>query len=470
MRIRLGYDIIIITLGLCLLSATELSDMRFVLTPYGGRAPASNSIGDISYDPQVGYLWVGTASRGVSSSNNNGISWSDHLEGLGTSGLISAYGVVIVACANDTTVSGRDYPKGNGFRLTRDNGATWSVSEPENASVIGRLAYDVVLVPTAEDTVIWAPCFYGGLLRSDDWMESWYNVFMDTADTEIDFQDLSHRFFSFTADTSTEPATLWAGTASGLYRSEDGGIVWEEFDKHDGLTGNWIVALAVSYTDSGSTIWASTRKALGEDEYDGVSYKFENDTLWHHLDDTLIVWNFGFCDEYLLLATSSGLYRATLSAPDSLECLTIEDYITGFRVEIDEVISVARGAGGRLWAGTHQGLAYSDDCGNSWRVLGTFVEPEESEPTYPFPSPFSPHIHKVVSFVLPADITNAHVEIYDYTMALVKRLQVTEGDIAKGTVEWDGTNSLGEFVANGIYFYRIGHGSVWHWSKVVIIK
>ena len=301
-------------------------------------------------------------------------------------------------------------------------------------------------------------------------MENWHNVFMDTADTVIDFDNLSHRFFSFAADTSKDPAVLWAGTASGVYRSEDGGTIWEEFDKHNGLTGNWIVALALSYTDSGSILWASTRKALGDDEYDGVSYKFENDTLWHHLNDTLVVWNFGFCDEYFLLATSSGLYRGTLSNPDSLEHLTIEDYVTGFRVEVDEIISLSQGAESRLWVGTHQGLAYSDNCGDTWQILGTFVEPEPPELTYAFPIPFSPYIHKVVSFVLPADINSTQVEIYDYTMTLVKRLSVTEGDIAKGTVEWDGTNELGEFVANGIYFYRVGDNSVWHWSKVVIVK
>jgi len=460
-------------LGL-IFSGVEAVAMDFALRPYGGDAPASNSIGDIAYDASNGVLWVGTASNGVSVSTDGGRSWTDYLQGAGTSAIASWSGITIVALAHDTTIGNESYPRGDGFALTRDNGRSWASSTPENANKIGRLAYDLVIVPEARETTIWAPCFYGGLLKSTDWMQSWVNVFMDTMDSALNFQSLSHRFFSFAFDSTTNPPTLYAGTAAGIYRSTDGGRVWQQFKYTPGLTGglgitgNWIVALAVQYLPGNNILWASTRKALGETEYDGVSYLLQGDSIFHHIPDTITVWNFAFVDSVVLFATTEGLFYS-YDRGNTLNRIDIFDHISGVRLGNPEVISVLYD-GRRLWAGTNEGLAYSDElCGTNWRILGTFPPPYENE-TYAAPSPFSP-LKQFTNIIFrdTGQITPV-VEIYDYSLILVRKLDANISQNGLFRVQWDGKNEQGDFVANGIYFYRVRSGRRTLWGKVVVIK
>ncbi len=45
------------------------------------------------------------------------------------------------------------------------------------------------------------------------------------------------------------------------------------------------------------------------------------------------------------------------------------------------------------------------------------------------------------------------------------------GGVESDDIVWDGTNGKGDYVANGIYFYRIELGSGEDlWGKVVVIK
>jgi flagellar hook assembly protein FlgD len=120
----------------------------------------------------------------------------------------------------------------------------------------------------------------------------------------------------------------------------------------------------------------------------------------------------------------------------------------------------------------------SQDSGDSWDVFRTAVQIGEpgSETAYAYPSPFSPILEG-------GQITRIHhrpkqsgpvtVKIYDFAMDLVVTL--VDGEHRNGDVEydepWDGRNEKGNFVANGVYFFKVeAAGGQTEWGKVVVLK
>ena len=87
------------------------------------------------------------------------------------------------------------------------------------------LSYDLAVY----DSIIYSASFYGGLIRSLDWGESWENLFpsqldsinVDSVDYHTEtFSRYTNRFFSVAVDSSAvgDTFSVWAGTASGIYR------------------------------------------------------------------------------------------------------------------------------------------------------------------------------------------------------------------------------------------------------------
>ena len=50
---------------------------------------------------------------------------------------------------------------------------------PEQSAYYGKLAYDLA----AYDSIAYAACFYGGLIRSTDWGTTWTNLYPSQLDT-----------------------------------------------------------------------------------------------------------------------------------------------------------------------------------------------------------------------------------------------------------------------------------------------
>ncbi|MGB9608744.1 MAG: FlgD immunoglobulin-like domain containing protein, partial [bacterium] len=282
------------------------------------------------------------------------------------------------------------------------------------------------------------------------------------------------RFFSFALDSTTNPKTLYSGSASGIHISTDGGRRWKTFRYNPqdtgscGITGNWVIAIGVQYLGSGNIVWASTRKALGQREYDGVSYLLPGDSVFHHIKDTIIVWNFAFAGGTAIFATTSGLY-CTNDTGKTLKRAEIIDYTTGIRITTTEVVS-ALWDGSRLWAGTSEGLAYSYElCGENWRIIGTFRKAENND-TYAAPSPFSPIERGTIIVVRANALKEEKAHIYDYSMNLVKTIPLHHKENDTYIGQWEGKNEDGKLVANGIYFYRIRAQNKDIWGKIVVIK
>ena len=125
-----------------------------------------------------------------------------------------------------------------------------------------------------------------------------------------------------------------------------------------------------------------------------------------------------------------------------------------------------------LWAGAGTGLGRSTDEGQSWRIIQSPVKPlsldtgqvigetgmADSVRTYAAPNPFSPKKGEQarVYFSL-ANRARVTVRIYDFASRLVRVLVEDEERSGQENYgyNWDGLDSGGNSVANGVYFYRV---------------
>jgi hypothetical protein len=131
----------------------------------------------------------------------------------------------------------------------------------------------------------------------------------------------------------------------------------------------------------------------------------------------------------------------------------------------------------RLWVGSSDGLASTDNNGFTWQVHRSFRSTRlESVPSvYAYPSPFSPSRQGYIRFQY--DVTKAGdvtIDIYNFAMEPVITIREFEpapsGDTYDRSIKWDGRTAAGEPVASGVYFFRANvHGEV-SWGKLVIIN
>ncbi|HBC47329.1 MAG TPA: hypothetical protein DCZ43_09810, partial [candidate division Zixibacteria bacterium] len=186
----------------------------------------SNSVIDIKHNSSS--IWLGTGG-GASVTSDGGSTWTTYSAGTIPSDEVSSLAAndraVWVGTSHSFEYQDQTIPVGDGFGLSRDNGQTWQVLTPEQAHFSGKIPYDL----SVYDSIAYAACFYGGLIRTLDYGATWKNMYATQLDSinadSVDyatntFDSLSNRYFSVKADTTDFPDTfsVWSGTADGIYR------------------------------------------------------------------------------------------------------------------------------------------------------------------------------------------------------------------------------------------------------------
>jgi len=480
---------LLLTLFLLVPSLSQSGDyINYSLdTPASGLA--GNSVVEIIYDGH--YIWVGTGS-GLSRTSDVGITWQtfDHTNGLNQDGVSAiAYdqkdSTLWVATSYNQIIDGVVIPFGSGFNFSKRDVINWSSSRPEQASSVGKLAYDIAV----SDTTVWVGCFYGGLIRSKDKGQTWENVYIDSA-SRYDYenglyQDFRNRVFAVVTDHSDPDTTfILSGTAAGIFRfvyttadTADTVIAYQQDDTiSTSISGNFVISLGIQKLSGGrKIIWAGTQPT-----YYGsyaASFSTDNGATWYQTLAGDKIWNFDFDDSVVWAATSMGLKRST----DLGTSWTVFNYMKDKDRSDQQILSTefyaVRVVGDTIWAGNFDGLVRSTDNGNTWKVYRSFVtigSPQASS-SYAYPNPFSPMIanQSVRIHYKPDSNGEVTIKIYDFEMKLVKT--VLENAARTGGVEydqvWDGKNEKGDIVANGIYFFKVeGPGSQREWGKIGVIK
>ena len=498
----------------------------------GDDAPSSNAIGDIEYNPENGDIWVSTGS-GISVSHDGARTWENKLSGNGFAAL-AVLGDWVWAAASydyeDPTDPNNSLPAGDAFYISFDGGETFEHCTTANeATGVGKLAYDIAIFPDGEDTLVYAACFYGGLIYSSDRGATWQNAFPDGSDS-LNYSDLGHRFFSVAVDTSVDPPEVWAGSARGLFVGREGTFAWEKIDTaghwipdsipifdttwvdsstfevdsvsnyyivwgrdsldEGALSGNWIISIDLLNGDS-TGVFACTRATSTNNaggDYDAISFSFDNGTTWHQTGDGYVAWNMGFTGDTLWAACKHGLSRSF--PPDYTTSDTVKisgtDVNSGNHIDVllDEVVS-ATDCDSILCVGTYsEGIAITPDRGETWRIVAHFpsaseaatqdpnADPADPDYVYAFPNPYSPVYHKSCFFAFEA-INDAPVtiELFDYDIRKVATIY--NGDVqqqGKCRIQWDGTLDNGAYPKNGLYFFKIEQDDKTRWGKLMIAK
>ena len=442
--------------------------------------PAGNGVTDIMQDGD--YLWLGTGA-GISRydlSDREFVSFGN-TEGLvkqGISALFARNDTLLVAAGIDTFVKAIEATVdwGKGFSFSHDNGESWKYIEQPGVTPGQNVAWDFAL----QNGVIWAASFGGGLLRSDDWGETWE---VRTPDSLI--FDPNHILNHLPFSLLYADGILWVGTSGGINKSVDGGETWENYtftnqQKH--ISGNWVVNIAQQKYDEKDIIWACTWKAEGVDEVYALSKTEDKGTTWQVVLEGERVYDLAFDGPTVYAASwTSGLWKSPDYGKNWYNIREINDRQRGERIYSSEFYSVSA-SNDSLWVGTEDGLAFTENNGYSWTLFRAFESTaQQDQPrTYAYPNPFSSTRDNVLNDIGHVRIqyhikeaAQVTVRIYDFAMDLVttvcnQKYRAGAGDYSE---VWSGTNDYGDTVANGVYFYSVeisGDGT--YWGKIMVVN
>ncbi|MFO7446308.1 MAG: hypothetical protein R6W90_08070 [Ignavibacteriaceae bacterium] len=481
--------------------------------------PANNSVSDIITIGDT--IWLGTG-KGVSLSTDRGETWTnfnsdDAFGSNSTSAIGYNNGVFWVALAYNTEANGENVQTGGGFAYTTNNGNTWTkipqpVDDPSDSLISygindgvnlprvralpvtvpqQNLSFDIAFTPGT----IWITSFAGGLRRSNDNGASWQRVLLPSDRVnEISPEDtikfnlqpvpgnfgpegyLNHRTFSV---ISTDPSTLFVGTAGGINKSTDGGISWRKLtatNQQNPISGNFVVALA--YDTSSSTIWAATWRAEGQTEFYGVSSSSDGGENWQTFLEDERVHNFGFVNGVnagVIAAADNGAFRSKDNGVSWILPPLIKDDQTDILLPTNVYYS-AGSQGNDIWLGSADGLARLSETGlmwsGNWKVFFASQPLASKTETYAFPNPFSPKIDLLkIKYSTGSSGAPVTIRIFDFGMNYIRTViqnaqrggpahVVDDLENTNGVIDyWDGKDDNGNIVPNGVYFYRVEVGS-----------
>jgi hypothetical protein len=473
--------------------------------------PASNSISDIITIGDT--IWVGTG-KGVSLSTDKGTTWNN-FSGNNIFGSESASaigydnGVFWAATANSVNKDGQDYPQGSGLKYTSDQGQTWtSIPQPVDNDAdsvvtygnnnlhavpvtvtIQNLVYDIAFThDAAGKSTIWIATFAGGLRKSTDMGASWKRVVLPPdnlnsvkpSDT-LNFclspvggkicsdNNLNYRVFSV---ISVNDSTLYVGSAGGINKSTDGGISWTKFthlNQDNPISGNFVVALAYN----NGTVWGATWKAEGGTESYGVSSTSDGGNSWNVFLIGEQAHNFGFHFTDVIALSDNGAFRTSDMGYSWILPNSIIDDLSKIQLPTS-VFYAAASVGNDIWLGSADGLVKLTEIPGSmwqgkWKVyIASPILTSQSQ-TYAFPNPFSPRTDVLkIKYSTGGKNSSVTIRIFDFGMNYVRTiiqnasrgnpLHLVDGSNTEsnGVIDyWDGKDERGNFVPNGVYFYRI---------------
>ncbi len=501
--------VVILTLGL---ANSALALMNYTLDEPYTPGITSNSVIDIAHN--AGGIWLGTA-NGASFSEDSGAFWRTYMDPPLPTIQVSALATstwqdtsyMWVTTTHTDRIQGDTYPFGDGLVLTKDNGINWDTTtfKPPQCSGYGKLSYDLAMYRNH----IYSACFYGGLIRSTNNGQNWYPLYLNSNDS-LDYAagtytQLTNRYFSVKVDATLAPDTIsvWAGSAKGIIRyifthydnpllKQDTAVQYY-FNLSDTLfpteyllPGNFVVGIGIHKIDTTGYIWAACRPGGGDSgQKYAVAYSTNYGTTWTTALE-VPAWDFAFNGDTTFVAFGDyGIpsygYGLAIMVRDSstgrytdIDIIREATDISGVKKYFNSPLYCVDYYAGQIWAGGSDGTIRSTNGGLAWDVYRSQLD---STNHYAYPSPFSPYttdrLGTTIHYMLenPANVT---IKIFDFNIDLVKT--VIDNQNRAGSREydidiWDGKNDVGDYVANGIYFYNIklSTGQSW-WGKVAVVK
>ncbi len=457
----------------------------------------SNGITDLLY--KNGTLYVGTGT-GLSITRDNGQSWENFTEdeyggrGGATALDIGPDGTLWIAAGFDSLIESENtsFQTGGGLRYLEPGSDQWVlIPQPVDAredtlngkkpttTPVQNITFDLTAVSANE---VWITSWAGGVRRTLDRGQTWEVITTDGLPFDA-LGQLNHRAFS----VMNENGNIWVGTVGGISKTSDGGQTWERFtskNQNRSISGNWVIGMW--HNDFDNSVWATTLSS-DTSEFTAISRTKNGGATWdillqEELSDGTFPRYVAFYDSAVYVATENGVYKSIDDGQTWFILPPIRDKVTGEGLFTSTFFSVATspadGPNHRLWVGSVDGLASTENSGFDWIVYRAFVSTRErTDPkVYAYPNPFSPqHSDRPCRFQF--DITQAGevtVEIYNFAMEKVTTVSGVQNAPAENsfdrTLTWDGNDNNGRPVDNGVYFFKANVEGKTTWGKIVVIN
>lgn len=495
--------------GMLILLLFLLFPYRLTAQIYGPIPSPVESIKENNVSVMAAYgdsLWIGP---GLNRNIANSMSW--HFPEGASAITDGPARVFSLSLSRDTVIAGLGYnfqteegstQTGNGFHLSDDGGETWFYSpqpieeDNDTSFLYGSRTYAKLPITVPQQSPPFEIAHFGdiiisanwalGIIRSRDFGESWNRLILppQSADSLVPEGN-----YTFTSDGTNRydprfdqnllgfgvlidsQQRVWGGTAGGLNISDNAvfastdSISWKHIQVNgdsDGLLGNWIIDIKEqpSMGDIWMTNWPSGLHP-GE-QYGVVRTADRGKTFNRYLQDEKIN-DLGFKDSYVFAAGDNGLFISPDNGKSWERVNEIRSPNT-FIKSNSRYLSVAA-TSNRVWIGTSDGIASTDDLGQSWRITrvnfplqggNRYQQNAPDVKAYAYPSPFSPSRHGIIRIKFEVKSQgSAKVRLFDFGMNLIKEIE--NGSFEPGTYEavWDGNNSRGHRVANGPILYQI---------------
>ena len=284
--------------------------------------------------------------------------------------------------------------------------------------------------------------------------------------------------------TSDGDSTLYVGTANGINKSTNNGISWKKFNAQNQqlpISGNFITALG--YNQVNHTVWVSSWKAEDQSEFYGVSSSSDGGRTWNIFLRDERPHNFGFVNSQVMVATDNGVFRSSDKGSTWLLPNAIvdenSDPNTKISLPTNEFYS-ASFSGNYIWLGSADGLARLQETPNimwqgTWKIFYASQPLAANDESYCYPNPFNPRQEALkIKYSTNGTAANVTIRIFDFGFNYVRTVvqNAPRNRNLEGPPDfWDGRDENGNFVPNGVYFYRVevgGNDAVY--GKILVMQ
>lgn len=484
-------------------------------------APAGNSVQEVI---AVGDTII-TISKGLNISTDDGLTWTNYYgkDPFGEDGVyaIGYNNGVIWASTGvryyDDNVQ-EEIDKGTGLKYSNDLGKTWtSISQPIDVQADSMITYGInnlkiLPITVTQNNVIfdigftpgavWIASFAGGIRRSTDNGQTWQRIVLpsdsvnhisptDTLKyciTPYGGQICATGSFNFEGFSIAvvNDSTVYIGTAGGINKTTNAGAQYPDWTKFNHtneanpISGNWVTYM--DYNPASSTLWASTWRAAGPDEFYGVSATTDGGNNWSIYLKDKTAFNYGFKNNEVIATTDDGLYRSTDAGQTWVSPSSIRDEVSKLPL-LTSIFYDVDYNGKYFWIGSDDGMVRFEETSGiwqgNWKIYLTSQALTTSAETYAYPNPFYPQIDRVVKIKYSTGGKSVPVTIrifdfgMDYVRTIIQNVQRGNSSNPNSTQldYWDGRDENHKIVANGVYFYRIDRGSESPiFGKIILIR
>ncbi len=433
-----------------------------------------------------------------------------------------------IALAQDTVVAGIGYNDTSqeesvqaqmGFYISTDGGQHWELidtsrtldspdantiryggNELETVPVIVPQQSPPYMVDFRGDVIFFAG-WASGIRRSTDLGQSWERIVlpplgMDELNPENDYdfvidprgEGQGNAFLNFLGFSVLigQDGTVYAGTAGGLNISDNAlyapadSIRWRQVRQErrpDGLQGSWITSIRENPYDN--AVWMTNWISITGEDRDGIVVTRDGGVSFdQHLSGERL-YDIGFRGKTIYVVGVNGVFISPDNGATWQQRRRLHSVNTSMKPNTT-YFSVAT-AGDRVWIGSNDGLASTDDDGGSWEITrvdfpldgaNRYQSDAPAVDAYAYPNPFSPRQHDLVRIKFEnRDEGDVTIRLFDFGMNLIRVLDQKQ-KMAPGTYEavWDGTDQQGRKVANGTVFYEIDTGNRQTVGKILLLE